>query len=359
MEVVLFSSDNAMLIDADGTVPLADGACDCCAEDEGACCFPDGSCSVTTSTLCSQGGGTFQGVGTACTPNPCPPPDPIGACCRPAELGGCFVNTAAVCQANGGTYIGDGTDCLDCPADCCNFAGTNCWVENSCGDIVWSVTFAFTVTQRCSNSGACSVWQFNVSDTVPLTIAGLTASQEDCPFPTCRNTPNTIQFVKDYTEQAEAKNCSGGISYNCWPQVGFVYGVDRNQITVFRGRIQCSPNLSGSQQGETTMGTGCREGTLVPGMFNGPSAGPNCGNLPSFQVNYLSGSYTVTNRRDCGAPALRSDRFARSFSNYTTSRGSGLLIPKARSVRAATPDETLAVSGGCGGCTEGRRGIAL
>ncbi len=39
----------------------------------GACCLPSGNCSITTAAECATLGGTFQGVGTSCTPNPCPP----------------------------------------------------------------------------------------------------------------------------------------------------------------------------------------------------------------------------------------------------------------------------------------------
>jgi spore coat protein A len=37
----------------------------------GACCMPDGSCMISSSGDCAVSGGTFQGEGTACTPNPC------------------------------------------------------------------------------------------------------------------------------------------------------------------------------------------------------------------------------------------------------------------------------------------------
>lgn len=37
----------------------------------GACCFVDGSCQVLVLAACTQAGGTFQGEGTDCDPNPC------------------------------------------------------------------------------------------------------------------------------------------------------------------------------------------------------------------------------------------------------------------------------------------------
>lgn len=44
----------------------------------GACCFADGTCQILTGTDCAGAGGTYQGDGTACEPNPCPqPPNPV------------------------------------------------------------------------------------------------------------------------------------------------------------------------------------------------------------------------------------------------------------------------------------------
>jgi hypothetical protein len=57
----------------------------------GACCMPSGACFVTTADLCASHAGTFQGVGTTCTPNPCA--IPTGACCLPTGV--CTVVTQA------------------------------------------------------------------------------------------------------------------------------------------------------------------------------------------------------------------------------------------------------------------------
>jgi len=40
---------------------------------EGACCFVDGSCQILTEPRCQDSGGTYQGDGTVCDPNPCEP----------------------------------------------------------------------------------------------------------------------------------------------------------------------------------------------------------------------------------------------------------------------------------------------
>jgi spore coat protein A len=73
----------------------------------GACCSADGSCIVTLQTTCTTTGGTFQGTGTVCSPNPCP--QPPGACC--AASGVCTSVSAAACATAGGTFQGTGTTC--------------------------------------------------------------------------------------------------------------------------------------------------------------------------------------------------------------------------------------------------------
>ncbi|UCE87149.1 MAG: multicopper oxidase domain-containing protein, partial [Deltaproteobacteria bacterium] len=80
----------------------------------GACCSEAGTCSVVPDpgTSCD---GTYQGEGSACTPNPCPPP--IGACCLPTADAQCIEVEQASCTASGGTYQGALTECVDiqCP----------------------------------------------------------------------------------------------------------------------------------------------------------------------------------------------------------------------------------------------------
>jgi hypothetical protein len=70
----------------------------------GACCYANGSCAVTTPASCT---GTWQGVNTTCDPNPCEPP--TGACCY--ADGSCHFTSQTACTAHGGTYRGDGTVC--------------------------------------------------------------------------------------------------------------------------------------------------------------------------------------------------------------------------------------------------------
>jgi hypothetical protein len=127
-----------------------------------ACCFSDGSCMSVADKLCAASGGTPQGAGSTCTPNPCaevvtlaccladgscrietpedceaagggslpdeeycsqfPCPEAQG-CCLPD--GGCELLIVEVCIAQGGVPRGQGSDCADpCPGRCCFTMGT-------------------------------------------------------------------------------------------------------------------------------------------------------------------------------------------------------------------------------------------
>lgn len=93
----------------------------------GACCQPNGTC-VADRTLaqCNALGGTYQGNGTICNPNPCP--IIRGACC--GSSGVCFLATATECTQNGGIYFGDFVSCGTI-AQCPN-AGACCAEDGSC-----------------------------------------------------------------------------------------------------------------------------------------------------------------------------------------------------------------------------------
>jgi spore coat protein A len=77
----------------------------------GACCLSDNTCQELTPTECSAAGGTYDGDGTVCTPNPCTAP--TGACC--ATDGTCSTTTQTQCTTGGGTYQGDNSSCSPNP----------------------------------------------------------------------------------------------------------------------------------------------------------------------------------------------------------------------------------------------------
>ena len=76
----------------------------------GACCDFFDNCTQQDETCCDNAGGTFKGVGTVCSPNPCV--EATGACCH---SGNCDVTTLSICNILGGTYQGDGTTCSPNP----------------------------------------------------------------------------------------------------------------------------------------------------------------------------------------------------------------------------------------------------
>lgn len=94
----------------------------------GACCDPaTGDCHLTSQAGC-QPPGEWQGEGTECDPNPCPPP--TGACCDPAT-GNCAVTTQAECQSPN-VWQGAGTTCSPNPCPQPQPPGACCHADGSC-----------------------------------------------------------------------------------------------------------------------------------------------------------------------------------------------------------------------------------
>jgi|GEM_PF-2682177 len=91
----------------------------------GACCFSNGSCQALTQSQCSSQGGTWQGAGTGCAPNPCP--QPTGACCF--ADGTCSELAEAACLAASGQWQGIGTGCDPNP---CPQPGACCFADGTC-----------------------------------------------------------------------------------------------------------------------------------------------------------------------------------------------------------------------------------
>lgn len=72
----------------------------------GACCRASGECALTHAAQC-QSPDEFQGEGSVCIPDGCPPP--VGACCL---LAFCTAVSEATCQSYHGSYQGDGEPCV-------------------------------------------------------------------------------------------------------------------------------------------------------------------------------------------------------------------------------------------------------
>ncbi len=103
--------------------------------DYGACCHADGVCLLNNAAGCSGSSGTFQGISSSCSPNPCP--QPTGACCLIDDS--CVLDTADGCALLGGQYQGDNEPCTPrlcaSPGACC-FSGASCTELNpaTCAD---------------------------------------------------------------------------------------------------------------------------------------------------------------------------------------------------------------------------------
>lgn len=97
-----------------------------CPQPTGACCFSSGFCLNLKQSDCTGAGGTWQGPSTTCNGSTCP----MGACCLPD--GSCQIKTPAQCAAAGGTYKGNNTTCAtaNCPQPdgACCFAGGFCLI---------------------------------------------------------------------------------------------------------------------------------------------------------------------------------------------------------------------------------------
>jgi hypothetical protein len=99
-----------------------------CPQPTGACCdFLTGACEITTQTACAF---TWLGANTACTPETCPVPPPTGACCF--LDGHCEILTDVACTAApehlfwlAGVTCSTNNPCPQ-PGACCDAATGNC-----------------------------------------------------------------------------------------------------------------------------------------------------------------------------------------------------------------------------------------
>lgn len=148
------------------------------AEVVGACCLPGDVCSVLTQTECANQGGSYQGDGTSCSPDPCVVP--TGACCF--DDGSCQDLTEADCQLQGGTYEGDGTACAttSCPlvltpwVDALPIPGVATPVTGTPGGAAtYEVTMTQFQQQLHRDLPPTTVWGYNGSYPGPTIEAGV------------------------------------------------------------------------------------------------------------------------------------------------------------------------------------------
>ncbi len=99
-----------------------------CTPGVGACCLPDGSCTIDSEGNCTANGGTFQGDGTVCEDVVCEIPPQ--ACCF-ESTGGCLNLDPTDCLNAGGVPGGVGTTCS---TTVCFPEGACCLPDGSCAD---------------------------------------------------------------------------------------------------------------------------------------------------------------------------------------------------------------------------------
>lgn len=179
----------------------------------GACCMPDGSCTIRSEEECRRRGGQYnEGVRCSDANCPQPPPPPTGICCGPSGClgrmtqlecvmqsgqwhpdpadcslcqlpppirpccfpdGSCTMLTGADCNAAGGTWQMNGTTCE--AAGCRPQGGACCYAAlNSHGQLVWVCIDGPTVSQA-----SCDALAVNAPSNF---YPGLTCDQISCPI---------------------------------------------------------------------------------------------------------------------------------------------------------------------------------
>lgn len=93
----------------------------------GACCLPNGSCSVMFQTDCTAQGGTFQGENSSCVGQNCVPTGNVPCCFQ--STGNCLTLSYGNCQAAGGV---PGPVGLTCQGFTCFATGACCKPDGSC-----------------------------------------------------------------------------------------------------------------------------------------------------------------------------------------------------------------------------------
>lgn len=99
-----------------------------CTPGVGACCLPDGSCTLDSSEACDGAGGVFQGDGTTCADVVC---EPLPQSCCFESSGGCLDLSPDDCLMAGGVPGGVGTECS---TTVCFPEGACCLPDGSCAD---------------------------------------------------------------------------------------------------------------------------------------------------------------------------------------------------------------------------------
>jgi hypothetical protein len=153
----------------------------------GACCAPDGTCSLVVQAACTNG--VWQGADTACTPNPCPqppPPPPTGGCCN-LTTSACQITTQADCAFS---WLGADVACsaVTCPEP--PPTGSCCLADGSC-----TVSVQAACTAAWTMSGTCAP---NICPSPPDAEGACCAPQGTCTVTTRAACPESSQWHPEW-----------------------------------------------------------------------------------------------------------------------------------------------------------------
>lgn len=109
----------------------------------GACCMPDGSCSVISQSQCNTNGGTYAGDNVTCQTANCQPI--VGSCCLPN--GTCISEIQAQCNTDGGVW----TQGQSCSPNPCPPIGSCCLNDGTC-----SITAQANCAGSWTEGGSCT-----------------------------------------------------------------------------------------------------------------------------------------------------------------------------------------------------------
>ncbi len=197
-------ADNSPCLPGNGACGLV-GARDVGCASQGACCYPDETCALSSEAECVEVG-TYLGDGVMCEPNPCPR---TGACCLHAY---CARLSAADCASYGGTYEGDGTLCE--PNPCPTSA-----VEDAVGGLELSIratpnpsTGAIMIEYAVPRATTVTIEIFDVGGTLVrrlsegLRLAGSHQLRWDGTTQSGLLAPSGVYFARAVTREGTAAN---------------------------------------------------------------------------------------------------------------------------------------------------------
>ena len=188
----------------------------------GACCFPQG-CMVFDAAGCAAMGGSFNGNGTTCQPDPCVAPPPTGSCCAPFT-NACSVSTQSTCAIISGTWTNGGVcqpdPCVPTPPPpvtgrCCAADGScSMTTQAACAGIAWLENFTCATPCPQPPTGSCCVSGGTCVDALAPGSAGTAIGGG-----VCEANQNYIAGVF-----CAARSCLGGC---CWfhPSLGNICAV--------------------------------------------------------------------------------------------------------------------------------------